>query len=282
MREFSGLSFVERAHNVVLLGTPGVGKTHLAIALRMKAAEAVNSVLLLTLEQLMTLLTRARQENRLERALQQRLYPKVLIRDELGYLPLSREEASLFFRLLVRRYERASLIVTSNKGSLDWGKVFYDNVLAAAIFDRLLHHATTLNTRARATGRRRSGGPGSLARSPNPNPRRRPWRDDPLAIEAKKSPLPDAERNCHGPEEGISSFQLPGRPALTPRERELPLRDRGPCCSRPEGEVAATRARATPAARALMQNGGPGPYARIPRRGTSADATASAATSVRN
>ena len=145
VRELAGLAFVERAHNVVLLGPPGVGKTHLGVALGVKAVEAGFSVLFLTLETLMTRLTRAQRENRLDRTLQQLTYPKLLILDELGYLPLSREEASLFFRLLVRRYERASLIVTSNKSFTDWGEIFNDHVLATAILDRLLHHATTLN-----------------------------------------------------------------------------------------------------------------------------------------
>lgn len=145
VRELAGMSFVERAHNVVILGPPGVGKTHLAVALSVKAVEAGYSVLFLTLETLMTRLMKARHENRLERALQQLSYPKLLIVDEIGYLPLTRDEASLFFRLVVRRYERASLIVTSNKSFLDWGEVFNDHVLATAILDRLLHHATTLN-----------------------------------------------------------------------------------------------------------------------------------------
>lgn len=145
VREVAGLSFVERAENVVLRGPPGVGKTHLAIALGGKAVEAGSSVLFLTLETLMGRLGRARHENRLERTLQQLAAPRLLILDELGYLPLSREEASLFFRLLVRRYERGSLIVTSNKSFADWGEVFNDPVLATAILDRLLHHATTLN-----------------------------------------------------------------------------------------------------------------------------------------
>ena len=145
VRELAGTSFVERAHNVVILGPPGVGKTHLAVALGVKAVEAGYSVLFLTLETLMTRLVKARHENRLERALKQLTYPKLLIVDEIGYLPLSRDEASLFFRLVVRRYERASLIVTSNKSFLDWGEVFNDHVLATAILDRLLHHATTLN-----------------------------------------------------------------------------------------------------------------------------------------
>lgn len=145
VRELTGMSFVERSHNVILLGPPGVGKTHLAIALGVKAVEAGYSVLFMTLEQLMTRLVKAFNENRLERSLQQLTYPKVLIIDEIGYLPLSNTEASLFFRLVARRYERASLIVTSNKSFLDWGEVFNDPVLATAILDRLLHYSTTLN-----------------------------------------------------------------------------------------------------------------------------------------
>ncbi len=160
VRELAGLSFVERSQNVVILGPPGVGKTHLAVALGVKAVEAGYSVLFLSLETLMTRLLRAKAENRLERALAQLVYPKVLILDEIGYLPLSREEASLVFRLVVRRYERASLVVTSNKSFLDWGEVFNDPVLATAILDRLLHHATTLNIKGesyRLKEKRRAG-----------------------------------------------------------------------------------------------------------------------------
>lgn len=145
LRELAGCGFVERASNVVILGPPGVGKTHLAVAFGVKAVEAGYTVRFMTLETLMTRLTRAKRENRLERVLQQLTYPKLLILDEIGYLPLNREEASLFFRLVVRRYERASTIVTSNKSFVDWGEVFNDHVLATAILDRLLHHATTLN-----------------------------------------------------------------------------------------------------------------------------------------
>jgi DNA replication protein DnaC len=160
VRELAGLSFVERAHNVIVLGPPGVGKTHLAIALGVKAVEAGCSVLFLSLETLMTRLLRALNENRLERSLQQLVYPKVLIVDEIGYLPLSQLEASLFFRLVVRRYERASLIVTSNKSFLDWGETFNDPVLATAILDRLLHYSTTLNIKGesyRLKEKRRAG-----------------------------------------------------------------------------------------------------------------------------
>jgi DNA replication protein DnaC len=160
VRELAAMSFVERGQNAVFLGPPGVGKTHLAIALGVKAVEAGYSVLFLTLETLMTRLVRARHENRLDRALHQLAYPNVLILDELGYLPLTRDDASLFFRLVVRRYERASLIVTSNKSFVDWGEVFSDQVLATAILDRLLHHATTLNIKGesyRLKEKRRAG-----------------------------------------------------------------------------------------------------------------------------
>jgi DNA replication protein DnaC len=169
VRELAGLSFVERAENVILLGPPGVGKTHLAIALAVKAVEAGFRVLFLSLEQLLTRLTRARAENRLERTMQQLVYPKVLVLDEMGYLPMNREEASLFFRLLTRRYEKASLVLTSNKSFVDWGDIFNDQVLATAILDRLLHHATTVNIKGesyRLKDKRRAG----ILGKPEPEP----------------------------------------------------------------------------------------------------------------
>lgn len=145
IRELASLAFVERGENVVFLGPPGVGKTHLAIALSIKAVEAGHRVLFLTLDELLTRLRKASAEQRLDKVLQQLTYPKVLILDELGYLPMTRAEASLFFRLVTRRYERASLILTSNKGFADWGEVLGDSVMATAILDRLLHHASTIN-----------------------------------------------------------------------------------------------------------------------------------------
>ena len=160
IRELAGLSFVDRAENVIFLGPPGVGKTHLAIGLGVKAVEAGYRVLFLSFEDLLGKLRKAQVEKRLERTLSMLTLPKVLILDEIGYLPLSREDANLFFRLLCRRYEKASLVLTSNKSFLDWGDVFGDQTLATAILDRLLHHATTINIKGesfRLKDRRRSG-----------------------------------------------------------------------------------------------------------------------------
>ena len=125
-------------------------------------------MLFVSLESMITRLVRARTENRVERQLQQFIYPKVLIIDEMGYLPMSRDEAGLFFRLLTRRYEKASTIITSNKSFVDWGEIFNDQVLATAILDRLLHHCTTLNIKGESYRLKEKRKAGLLGSTPKP------------------------------------------------------------------------------------------------------------------
>lgn len=146
IQELSTLRFLYGGENIIFLGPPGVGKTHLAVSLGLKAAEAGHRVYFTTISDMVSRLTKAFSDGRLEERIKVYLGAKLLIIDEIGYLPLDRQTSSLFFQVICRRYEKGSIILTSNKSYGDWGEVFAgDTVIASAILDRLLHHSVTVN-----------------------------------------------------------------------------------------------------------------------------------------
>jgi len=144
VRELALGHFLAHGQNVLLFGPPGVGKTHLAIGLGRKLVELGHTVRFTTATALLTVLSKAESEGNLAEKLTEFAKPRLLIVDELGSLPFERRSAHLFFQLVNRRYEKGSLLVTTNQRVSAWGTVFGDEVLATAILDRLLHHSHTL------------------------------------------------------------------------------------------------------------------------------------------
>lgn len=142
----ASMRFVELGHNVIFLGPPGTGKTHLSIALGLIACQAGYDVLFLSAVEAVTQLLEAQEQGTLRQAIKRLAKPSLLIVDEVGCIPFAREAANLFFQVVNARYGNGSMILTSNRAFSNWGQVFGgDVVVAAAMIDRLVHHAEIVN-----------------------------------------------------------------------------------------------------------------------------------------
>lgn len=139
--DFNSLRFIDKQENIVFYGNSGVGKTHLAISIGVTAAQNRKSTYFIKCARLIEILKKAQLEGRLEERLKKFCGYKLLIIDELGYLPITKEESKLFFQLIDRRYEKHSTIITTNINFSQWDDIFGDPLIASAIVDRLLHHS---------------------------------------------------------------------------------------------------------------------------------------------
>lgn len=142
--------FHRKNANVVILGKPGLGKTHLALALGHSACIRGVRTLFTTAADMINRLQAASADHSLERALLIYTRPSLLVLDEVGYLPFSKEAGNLFFQVVAKRYERGSVVLTANRAFKDWAEIFADPIVAAAILERLVHHATILNLRGKS------------------------------------------------------------------------------------------------------------------------------------
>ena len=143
--DFKNLRFLEKSENILFVGSPGVGKTHLATAIGLENARNNHSTYFINCNDLIQVLKKAFLQNRLEDKLKTLSKYKLLIIDEIGYLPIDIEGANLLFQLINRRYEKNSIIITTNKPFSKWGELFGDATIANAILDRLLHHSHIIN-----------------------------------------------------------------------------------------------------------------------------------------